>query len=206
MRKYRLSFSAASLALAESIKVAEVYDQVKNWIETREILIQNNILQSRTISRGKRLAHELITRLSNFSDDQVSAFLDCDLDEQKLLLWFILCKTYPYIGEFAVDVLHQKFLVFDMVFNDYDYNAFFLTKLDEHEELERITESTRKKMQSTILLMMRQADLLTTQNQIIRVLPTSRLAQILEPDSALAYHIYPAFPEEFEKLLWMFRV
>ena len=89
-----------------------------------------------------------------------------------------------------------------MVFNDYDYNAFFLTKLDEHEELEKTTETTRKKIQSTVQLMMRQADLLTDQNQIIRVLPSSRLAQILEPDSALAYHIYPAFPEEFEKLLW----
>lgn len=201
MGKYRLSFTSASLALAESIKVAEVYDQVKNWTQTREILIQDNILQSRTISRGKRLAHELITRLSNFSNTQVSALLDCDLEEQKLLLWFIVCKTYPYIAEFAVDVIHQKFLAFDMVFNDYDYHAFFLTKLDEHEELEKTTETTRKKIQSTVQLMMRQADLLTDQNQIIRVLPSSRLAQILEPDSALAYHIYPAFPEEFEKLL-----
>ncbi len=201
MEPYRLSFTSASLSLLESIKVAEVFLNCKDWNLTKEILLENNILQSRTFSRGKRLAHELITRLSLLNEKQLTTLVDGNIDEQKLLLWFTMCKTYPYIREFATDVLHQKFLAMDMVMTDVDYQAFFLRKSDNHPELERTSESTQKKLQSTVFLMMRQADILNGENQIIRILPTTRLAIALAPDASFAFRIFPAFPEEFERLL-----
>lgn len=65
MQSYKLSFTALSLALSDSIKVAEVFLTCDDWNTTREILSEKNILQSRTISRNKRVIHELITRCPN---------------------------------------------------------------------------------------------------------------------------------------------
>ena len=81
---------------------------------------------------------------------------------------------------------------------NYDVNAFFLQKVDSHEELERITPSTKTKLLSQVFHMVQEADLVNTSKQIIRVIPSRRLAIALKPDADFAYQIYPAFPEEFE--------
>lgn len=201
MPSYKLSFTAASLVIIESINVADVFLKCKNWSLTREIVIENNILQSRTISRSKRLVREIITRLSNLTEEQLTLLIEGNLEEQKQLLWFAVCKTYPFIAEFATEVLHQKFLLMEKQVSHSDFHAFFLKKLDLHPELEKTTESTQQKLQSTLFLMMRQADLINTKFQIIRVLPSTRLAHTLSPDAEIAYRFYPAFPEEFKRLL-----
>lgn len=198
MQSYKLSFTALSLALPDSIKVAEVFLTCDDWNTTREILSEKNILQSRTISRNKRVIHELITRLSQLTQEQLSLLVEGSLEEQKLLLWYVVCKTYTFIRDFAIEVLHQKFLVMDTMLNSNEVNSFFLQKVDSHEELERITESTKAKLLSQIFHMLQEADLVNASNQIIRVIPSRRLSIALSPDEDFAYQIYPAFPEEFE--------
>jgi DNA polymerase III delta prime subunit len=198
MQSYKLSFTAAGLALADSVKVAEVYLSCKDWKKTREILSQNNILQSRTISRNKRVVSELIKRLSLLTDEQLLLLAEGNLEEQKLLLWFVVCKTYLFVREFAVEVLHQKFRAMDKHMSNNDLQAFFLRKLDTHGELGNITESTKNKLFSQVFHMLREADLLGLKNQILRVIPSRRLSIALSPDTDFAYTIYPAFPEEFE--------
>jgi hypothetical protein len=200
MQSYKLSFTALGLALPDSIKVAEVFLACDDWARTRQILTDNNLLQSRTLSRNKRVIHELIQRLSLLTQEQLLLLVEGSLEEQKQLLWFAVCKTYDFIRDFAIEVLHQKFLVIDKMLTNYDVNAFFLQKVDSHEELERITPSTKTKLLSQVFHMVQEADLANTSKQIIRVIPSRRLAIALSPDADFAYQIYPAFPEEFENL------
>ena len=162
MQSYKLSFTALGLALADSIKVAEVFLACDDWALTRQILTENNLL------------FLFLPQLCDF------------------------CKTYTFIRDFAIEVLHQKFLVMDKMLTSNDVNAFFLQKVDSHEELERITESTKAKLLSQVFHMLQEANLVNTSNQIIRVIPTRRLAFALSPDADFAYRVYPAFPEEFE--------
>lgn len=201
MQSYKLSFTSAGLALSDSIKVAEVYQSTHDWVTTREILTENNILQSRTLARNKRVIRELTLRLSPLTQEQLDLLVEGSLEEQKLLLWFVVCKTYAFIREFATEVLHQKFLVMDKQVTSNDINIFLLRKLDEHPELEKITESTSKKLVSRVFQMLQEADLVNDNQQIIRVIPSRRIAIALRPEAAFAYKIYPAFPEEFELTL-----
>ena len=41
--RYILSFTAAGLALSESIKIAEVYLSCKNWEETKSLILEENL-------------------------------------------------------------------------------------------------------------------------------------------------------------------
>ena len=86
----------------------------------------------------------------------------------------------------------------DTMLTSNEINSFFLQKADSHEELERITESTKAKLLSRVFHMLQEADLVNASNQIVRVIPTRRLSIALSPNSDFAYRIYPAFPEEFE--------
>lgn len=198
MQRYKLSFTAAGLMLVESIKVAQTYLECGNWDTTREILISNNLLQSRTLSRTTRIIRELILRLSVLSEDQLTSLVEGNLEEQRLLLWFTACKYYCFIHDFSMEVLHEHFMAMQRTLTEADYHAFLLHKLDEHPELEEITECTRTKLRTQVFRMLREAGLINSENLIIRVLPTSRLIHTLREDMDIASRIYPAFPRDFE--------
>jgi len=198
MQPYKLSFTDASLMLVESVKVAGVYLGNRDWNASREILINNNLLRSRTMSRTKRIIQELVLRLSVLSEDQLTGLVEGSLEEQRLLLWFMVCKTYNFIRDFSTEVLHERFLTMQRFLTEEDYFAFYLHKLDEHPELEEITDSTRTKLRTQVFRMLREAGLINSANLIIRVLPTSRLIQTLREDMNIASRIYPAFPKDFE--------
>jgi hypothetical protein len=195
-QKYKLSFTAASLSLNESVNIAEVYLKCKDWHQTKKIIKENNLLQSRTNSRTIRVARELIQRLSILTDMQLELLVEGSLTEQKYLLWFAVCKTYRFIREFAIEVLHEKFLSRSMIITDLDYDAFFSRKADWSDELQQITTSTRKKIRQVVFHMMRETDLLTDDNTILRAMLSSRLIEVLKPDALMSFEIFPVEPSE----------
>jgi len=190
-QKYKLSFTAASLSISESVNITGVYLKCKDWKETKRIVRENNLLQSRTNSRTTRVLAELIPRLKQLSDEQLELLVDGSLSEQKYLLWFMICKTYGLIKEFAVEVLHEKFLSRNMKVSELDYDAFFNRKADWNEGLEKITTLTRKKIRQVVFHMMREADLLTEDNTILAAMLSIRLTEALKPDAPMSFEIFP---------------
>lgn len=128
--KYILSFTAASLSYSESIKIAEVYLGCKDWDETKRIIEENNLLQSRTGSRTVRTYIELAQRLKLLSIEQMEFLVEGNIQEQRYLLWFTVCNRYKFIREFATEVIHEKFMSMDFELTELDYDAFFNRKAD----------------------------------------------------------------------------
>jgi hypothetical protein len=190
-QKYKLSFTAAGLSEIESIKIAEIYLQCKDWEETKKIVVSKNLLQSRTTSRSIRVLRELVQRLSTLSDKQLSLLGEGNLHEQRYLLWFAVCKTYEFIREFAQEVLVEKYLRIDYELSELDYDAFFNRKADWNDELELITVSTKTKLKTVIFRMMREADLITEDNRILPAILSGRLVLVLKPSAPMSYQIYP---------------
>lgn len=195
---YKLSFTAASLSLSESVSLAEVYLKCRDWKQTKQIIKENNLLQSRTNSRTIRVSRELIQRLELLREDQLELLVEGSLAEQKYLLWFAVCRTYGIIQEFAIEVLHEKFLSRSMKITELDYDAFFNRKADWSDSLEKITISTRKKIRQVLFLMMREAGLLTEDNTILRAMLSKRLLQTLLSDAPMSFHIFPVEPSEVQ--------
>jgi hypothetical protein len=196
--KYKLSFTAASLSISESIKIAEVYLTCDNWDETAKIVKGQNLLQSRTSSRTTRVLRELTQRLKKLSDEQLLLLIEGNLEEQKHLLWFAICQTYSFIREFAIEVLHEKFMSLNLEVTDLDYEAFFNRKADWHEELEAITPTTKAKLRQVVFRMLREANLLIDKNIIIQTMLSPRLIDVLRPDAPISYQIFPISPSDIQ--------
>lgn len=189
--KYKLSFTAASLSISESVNIAEVYLQSRDWKHTKQIVKEGNLLQSRTNSRTIRVAREIIQRLATLSDPQLELLVEGSPTEQKYLLWLAVCKTYDFIKEFSTEVLHEKYLSRSTKITELDYDAFFNRKTDWNESLENITTSTRKKLRQVLFLMMREAGLLTDDNTILRAMLSKRLIEVLKSDIPMSFEIFP---------------
>lgn len=188
---YKLSFTGASVAVNESVKIAGVLLDLRDWDLVRKKVWAENILQARTRSSIQRTYQELAPRLANLNDDQLELLVGGNLQEQKLLLWFAICKRYTYIQEFAVEVLHEKFLRLDFEITDFNYEAFFNRKADWHDELERLSNTTRIKIKTVLFRMMREASLICDNHRIIPTMLSERLADVLSPDAPMSFQIFP---------------
>ena len=196
--KYKLSLTAASLSISESVMIAEVYRKCRDWDQTKQLINDTNLLQSRTKSRSERTARELMARLALLTDAQLELLVDGSLIEQKYVLWLAVCKTYAFIKEFATEVLHEKYLSRSMKITSLDYDSFYNRKAGWNDDLARIAASTSQKIRQVTFLMMREAGLITDDNTILRAMFSNRLIEVLKPEAPGSFHIFPLEPTEIQ--------
>ena len=140
-----MSFTTATLLSQESIMFANLYGGLGDWKAVRKKVLEGNLLQSRTQNTANRVCRELISRLKRLSQDQLLILKEGPASDQSLILWASVCNRYEFIKDFAVEVIHEKFLNMDLNLSQIDYDMFFNQKAEWHEEMVRIKDSTRKK-------------------------------------------------------------
>jgi hypothetical protein len=189
--RYLLSFTGASLSLSESIVIAEVYLQLEDWEAVERKVKSENLVKARTNRSIQRVYQELAPRLKALSDEQIRLLVESSVQEQKQILWYAVCKRYAFIREFATEVLHEKFLRFDYTLTDLDYDSFFNRKADWHPELDNLSETTRKKMKSRIFWMLREAEIISEDGNMIPTIFSPRVQQALAPDAPVSVQVFP---------------
>ncbi len=182
-KSYPMSFTTGGLFRFESIILAELYLETGDWDRVRKRVMADNLLQARTRSSLTRNTNEIIRRLITLSEDELSYLVTAAEREQGYLLWVAVCRTYPFIADFARDVLREKFLGSSGELNKHDFESFYNNKADWHPGLETITESSRYKLRFVLFKIMREADLLSSKNVILGALPDPEFIRILMANS-----------------------
>ena len=185
VQKYKIGFTRPAL-LSESVLVAREYTEGKSWSATRKRVDQDNLLQTRTKRSSTIAFGEIQQRLSLLNSEQIEVIADDHPQDVRQLVWIALCKQYPFIGDFTIEVLipaHQSGR--HQVDHD-DYGYFFNAKADWHPELESVSDKTRSNARQALFQMMRQCDLLSDANQLIPQMVSSAV-QNCSPESDLAY-------------------
>lgn len=180
--RYLLSFSAGALMLNESLAVARVYSDLLDWDATRSFVLHNNSIQATAESSLKRYTAEVIGRLKVLNAEQLKFLLDASATDQKLAVWTAICRRYAFIGDFAEEVLHQKFLGQDYSLSFDDYDVFVAQKVFWHEELEEVTELTQKKLRSVVFRMLEGAGLINEFGMISMAFPSDEFIQMFDGD------------------------
>lgn len=191
--KYNMSFTACPLLWQDSIKIATLYRELHDWKAVKSYAQENNSLQARTASALSRITREICMRLATFSEEELEFFIDGEPREQKALLWVALCRRHLFIREFAVEVLRERWLNFRHDLRYEDYDAFFHTKAEWDEDLERMADTTRKKLRQVLFLMMRDTDLVSSGNVIQQTLLTPRLIGLLAKQNRQDLLVFPAY-------------
>ena len=188
---YLLSFIGASLSINESVTIAEVYFELKDWDAVKAKVKGENLIQARTKSSLRRVYQELSPRLQALSIAQLELLVEGNYQEKKQLLWFAICKRYVFIRELAIEVLHEKYLRLDYELTEFDYEAFFNRKADWHPELDKLEDTTRKKIRQRVFWLLRESDLITDGRIIIPTILSNRVIKALAPDAPMSYQIFP---------------
>lgn len=199
--RYQLSFTTGGLFVAESSCACELYSELRDWSLVREKLIADNLLQVRTRAASLRLSKEVVSRLEFLTNEEAAFLLEADIKAQVLLLWVAICRKYAFIHDLACEAIREGHLAMRRRFNLDDYESFWSAKALWHDELDALSESTRKKLRQNLFRMLKESGLLSEDFLIQAVVMPPLLADLLAVRGAKQFMIFPLHDHEIR--LWV---
>lgn len=199
--RYQTSFTRAALLPLESLRIAELYVELGDWEKVREAVIQNNLLQARTENTLAKIYQELAARLSLLDRQELELLVQSDRQQQGYILWLATCRRYPLIADFAVEVLHDHYLLFKPVVTREDFVRFLNQKGEWHEEIDALSDSTRGKIRQIVFKMMREAGLIGEQFQIFPALLNATLVQMLYRKNRKELAYFPIYEVDAQRMV-----
>ena len=200
---YKFSFTAASALIVETRIVAEEYHKRKDWKDVEKYLKENNLLNKVKQATFKREFSEIKKRLSLLTEDQLQLMIQGSLDDAKAMILLSLVKAYSFLRDFIVEVIRNKYLLFDTVVSEIDYIKFVNTKSLSHKELNAITEVTAKKVKQVIFKLLEQVGLITQakNGSILKPILNSKVIDVIVDDDPALLNAFLFSNEEIKSLL-----
>ena len=140
--------------------IARIYRKVGSWEKTKSLVIENNHLQTRSPSTAIRLETELRQRLRHLSKSQLNLLADGSSNDRLAMTWIAVLKKVKLTTELTHEVLLGKLERSDPILRRSDMTDFYKSKEKQHPELKVLSHSSHKKIQSTVLSMLREMGIL----------------------------------------------
>jgi hypothetical protein len=191
-KKYSTSFSVGEgFFYNESILIAELYLNLKDWQLVKNQVEEKNLMQARTRSTSGRYYREISARLRLLANDELQILAEGSHQQKSQIIWLAVCKCHQLLQEFAVEVIREKYMKHNMDLSLEDFNGFYNTKAEWQEELERLSISTRKKIQGSVFKILRKAGIITEQNRIVATVFSPDTLRVIRDNSLEYLPIYP---------------
>lgn len=189
---YTLSFLVGGLYYQESLLIAKLYTEIKDWGVVRKHVLDENLLQTRMKSSSTRMVSEIVHKLKQLSDREIEFLMSANVHDQKLLLWASTCRRYSFIRDFVVEVVVFRYTNLKTTVTIDEFEIFYHQKSQTHPELEKITEQTKGKLKSVMFKTMREAGLIDKKGTITPVFPSNSFIYLLKETSPEDLRIFPA--------------
>ena len=177
--------------MREAVIAAPLYLRERDWSKVRALIADDNLLQTRTAASGSRLAREVVQRLAVLTDDEIELLMEATATERGHLLWAAACRRYDLIGEFAEEVVRERFLLLTSTLGYEDFDSFVRGKALWHSELAELKESTLRKLRANVFRMLNEAGLLSDDGHLLQAVLSQRVASALAARSPSDLRFYP---------------
>ena len=177
--RYGLSFTSGALLTREADIAIPLYQETADWNAVRRQIGKENLFQSRTASSAARVSRETVQHLTILALSELNLLPQLGISDRNLLMWIAACRRYSFIGEFAEEVVRERYLLLTPTLDYGEFDSFVSAKTLWHPELEELQISTRKKLRSNVFRMLTEAGLLTN-NQIQQAMPSECVRDVLD--------------------------
>ncbi|WP_426737657.1 DUF1819 family protein [Plantibacter sp. 2H11-2] len=190
-KRYALSFTSGGLLMREAAVLASLFLAERDWGQVRKIAVERNVLQARTSSSSVRVIRETVQRLSVLTDAEINLLADAGPSEQQILMWAAACRRYRLIGEFAEEVVRERFLLMTPSLSAEDFDRFLVGKSLWHPELDELQPSTTMKLRQSMFRMLQDAGLLTESRSIVPAVMSERVIEALNRRTPSDIRFFP---------------
>ena len=141
--------------------IAGIHLEVKgDWTRTKVAVLERNALQARSARSSKVLESELRQRLQCLTGPQLQLLAQGTSDERNAMAWLAVLKRIEIAADLTREVLLGKLSSLDPVLRRSDMAVFYEDCERDHPELMALAPSSRQKVRSALLQMLRHAGLL----------------------------------------------
>lgn len=189
--RYVLSFTTGALLAREAAVLAPDYLELREWEAVRDRAVADNTLQARTYRTGVRLVRETVKRLSALTDSEIEVLAEATPSERGYLMWAAACRRYALIGEFAEEVVRERFLVLAPTIGYDEFDGFIRGKSLWHEELSSVKDSTMQKLRSNVFKMLTEAELVSRGGHLVAAVLSERVADLLDAREPSDLRLFP---------------
>jgi len=189
---YKMSFTSGGLFLNESVIVAELHVADEDWKVTLSRALEEGATSLPKAASNRRTLREIVNRLMTLTEDEVRFLVeDAGRQEQQHLLWVATCRAYRFVREFAVEVICDRYIAYQLDLPLESFDIFFDAKADWNEGLASISESTRNKLRQILFRMMREAGVISDGNRIQSTYLSAQLRHVIEATNPTDLAVFP---------------
>ncbi|MEN8935882.1 MAG: DUF1819 family protein [Planktotalea arctica] len=189
---YKMSFTSGGLFLTESVAVAGMHRLGEDWKDTLERALQEGATSLPKPASNRRTLREIVNRLMTLHDDEVRFLIDdAGRQEQQYLLWVATCRAYRFVREYAVQVICDRFLSYQLEMPLESFDIFFEAKAEWDDGLASISDSTRNKLRQILFRMMREAGVVSDDHRIQSTYLSAQLRALIEATNPTDLAVFP---------------
>ncbi|MEP3524002.1 MAG: DUF1819 family protein [Hyphomicrobiales bacterium] len=191
-QNYKMSFSTGGLLLNESIEVARLHVESETWEQTILRAMDEMATSLPKLASNRRTLREISNRLLTLSSKE-RAYLtqNADRSEQQALLWIATCRAYRFIREFAVEVIRERYLSYQLDLPLESFDILFEAKAEWDEGLAGLSQSTRLKLRQIMFRMMREAGVISLDYRIQTAILSTCLRNMLKEQNPEELAVFP---------------
>lgn len=180
VQPYKMSFAVGGLLLNESVEVARMHAPSETWDATLRRALEEGVTSLPKAASRRRTLREIVNRISTLEAEELYFLVEgADRQDQQALLWLATCRAYRFVREFATEVIHERFLSFQLDLPLESFDILFAAKAEWDEGLAGISPMTRAKLRQVLFRMMREASVITDDNRILSAYVSPRLKAML---------------------------
>ncbi|MEP2680282.1 MAG: DUF1819 family protein [Sulfitobacter sp.] len=191
-KKYQMSFGVGGLLLNESVSVARIHIEGEPWERTMLRALDQGATSLPKTASNRRTLREISNRLQTLSAQEREFLLDeADRTDQQALLWLSSCRAYRFVREFALEVIRERYLSYQIDLPLESFDILFEAKAEWDDNLADLSTSTRKKLRQVLFRMMREAEILSGENRIQTAILSQRLIAIIKDRNPAELALFP---------------
>ena len=195
---YVMSFTTGGLFRRESLEAASLFLQSGSWDAVRKEIMAKNLLQARTLSTLQRECREVLSRLRLLNGEELRFLVEAEYREQGHLLWIAVCRRYPFVRDFAVEVLRERYITLKADVRYEEFDAFFNAQSEAHPQLHEISSTTRKKLRQVLFKILRESELLASDDTIVPVMLDPELTALISRGNKRELLLFPVFESDLK--------
>ncbi|MDD9746821.1 MULTISPECIES: DUF1819 family protein [Marinovum] len=197
LQPYKMSFAVGGLLLNESVEVARMHAQSEAWDATLQRALDGGVTSLPKAASRRRTLREIVNRISTLDDEELDYLVErADRQDQQALLWLATCRAYRFVREFATEVIHEKFLSFQLDLPLESFDVLFAAKAEWDEGLAGISPMTRAKLRQVLFRIMREANVISVDNRILSAYVSPRLKTMLAEKSPRDLVVFPGLSHD----------
>lgn len=189
--RYALSFTSGGLLVREGEVAATIYLDARDWAATRVQIVEGNLFQARTTSSSVRTARETVQRVTTLTDAEIQLLTESSFTERQQLMWVAACRRYGLVGDFAEEVLRERFLLMTPLLGYEEFDRFIAGKSLWHPELDELKPSTAQKLRQSLFRMLHEGGLRTPHGDIVPAVLSERIIDALNQQRPSDLRFFP---------------